>query len=170
MYSIQESTTIESVDFDLSRAEIIKKPPCILGKFHQVNNTPSQQTATWKTSQTRTTARTYQWHWSDQTSISSEAELTVGLPMLAEGEISLGVEKTVCLGNKRVVEDGETDTWEFELPGTVEPRSELTIVLRAEKHQVSVPVVATLRKGSKIRKENGVYIGTQYLNAQVFYE
>ena len=152
----------------MARAQIKKKSET-LGKFHQENNTASKQSATWKTSQTKTTTRTFEIQWEDTTSISTEAEVSINLPMLGGGEVGLEAAQTTCIGSRRAEETGLVDRFEFDLPGIVEPMSELTIELKAERCEIFVPVSATLRKDARVWKVDGIYKGIQYVNANVTY-
>ncbi|XP_072047002.1 epidermal differentiation-specific protein-like [Amphiura filiformis] len=161
-------TEILSMEFDIA-AGLLNTTPKALVNLNQTNNTSAVQEASWSTTQSVSTTRTYEWHWENTTAIGVDTTYKTGVPIIAQGEITMSVENTFSVGEGRSEENTQTDEWTVELPAKVQPQTRLNVQAIIQEGKIDVPFKAMLKRGEKIWEELGTYNGVQSFNLHVEY-
>ena len=156
------------MEYDIA-AGLLNQTPHALVNLSQRNNTSTDQQASWSTKRTVTTTKTYEWHWENTTAISVETTFSTGVPVIAEGKITVRVENTFAIGENRGEENTQSDDWSFNLPATVKARTMMRVQVNIQQGKIDVPFKAVLKKGNRRWTEIGTYKGTQSYNLQVDY-
>ncbi|XP_072047003.1 beta-crystallin B2-like [Amphiura filiformis] len=162
------ATEILSMEFDIA-AGLLNTTPVALVNLSQTNNTTVVQEASWSTTQSVSTTRTYEWHWENSTAVGVDATYTCGVPIIAQGEITMSTENTFCVGESNGEENTQTDEWTVELPAKVQPQTTLTVQAMIQEGKMDVPFKAMLKRNEKTWEERGTYYGTQSFNLHVDY-
>ncbi|XP_022092298.1 gamma-crystallin N-like [Acanthaster planci] len=161
-------TEVLSMEFDIA-AGLLNSTPEALVNLSQRNDSSVDQAASWGTSRTVTTTKTYEWSWNNSTTISVETTFKTGVPVISEGEITIGVENTFSIGENRGEQNTQSEEWNFSLPATVKAKTMLRVQVLIQQGKIDVPFSAILQKGNRRWKEVGTYHGTQSYNLQVNY-
>ncbi|XP_033114660.1 epidermal differentiation-specific protein-like [Anneissia japonica] len=161
-------TEVLSMEFDIA-AGLLNQTPSALVNLSQRNDTSTDQQASWSTKRIATTTKTYEWHWENSTAISVDTEFKVGVPLIGEGSIKIGVANTFAIGQDRGEQNTQSDEWTFNLPATVKAGTIMRAQVNIQHGKIDVPFVAVLKKGYRRWTEKGTYKGTQSFNLQVDY-
>ncbi|XP_072021887.1 epidermal differentiation-specific protein-like [Amphiura filiformis] len=162
------ATEVLSMEFDIA-ARLLNTTPVALVNLSQTNSTSSDQQASWSTTRSVTTTKTYEWHWENSTTIGVSTTFKTGVPVIAEGEISMSVENTFAIGESKGSENTQSDEWSFELPAKVKPKTRLRVQVNIQQGKIDVPFRAVLKRGTRRWEERGTYKGTQSYNLHVDY-
>ena len=157
------------MEYDIA-AGLLNHTPNLLVNLSQRNNTSTDQQASWSTTHTVTTTKTYEWHWENSTAISVETTFKTGVPVIAEGEITVGVENTFAIGENHGEENTHSDERNVTLPATVKAGTMMKVQVSVQEGKINVPFTAVLKKGNHQWTEKGTYNGTQSYNLQVDYD
>ncbi|XP_038063971.1 gamma-crystallin N-like [Patiria miniata] len=162
-------TEVLSMEFDIA-AGLLNSTPVALVNLSQRNDSSSDQQASWSTKRTVTTTKTYEWHWQNSTAVSVSTTFKTGVPVIADGEITVSVENTFSIGENRGQQNTQSDEWSFNLPATVKAKTMLRVQVNIQQGKIDVPFSALLQKGNRRWREVGTFRGTQSYNQHVDYD
>ena len=157
------------MEFDIADG-LLNSTPVALVNLSQRNDSSVDQTASWSTTRSLTTTKTYQWHWQNSTAISVETTFSTGVPVIGNGKITMGETETFSIGENQGEQNTQSEEWNVKLPATVKAKTILRVQVLIQQGKIDVPFSALLQKGNKIWKEVGTYEGTQSYNLQVDYK
>ena len=156
------------MEYDIA-AGLLHQTPHALVNLSQRNDSSVDQQASWSTTRTVTTTKTYEWHWENATAISAETTFKTGVPVIAAGKITVGVENTFAIGESQGEQNTQSDEWTFNLPATVKAGTIMRVQVNIQEGKIDVPFKAALKRGTRQWTEIGTYKGTQSFNLQVDY-
>ncbi|XP_072043980.1 epidermal differentiation-specific protein-like [Amphiura filiformis] len=162
------ATEVISMDFDIA-AGLLKSTPEVVAQLSQTNDGSAEQQASWSTTRSVSTTKTYEWHWENSLAIEASTTFNTGVPFISGGEISLSITNTFTIGEKESSKNTESEKWTFNLPATVHPHTMLTVKAIIQQGKIDVPFKAVLKRGTKQWEERGTYKGTQSYNLHVDY-
>ncbi|XP_072047721.1 epidermal differentiation-specific protein-like isoform X2 [Amphiura filiformis] len=161
-------TEILSMTFDIASGLLNSKPVALIN-LSQSNATSPDQEASWSTTRSLSTTKTYEWHWENSTTIEASTTFQTGVPFVESGQISLSVANTFAVGENRGSQNTQSDAWTFNLPAKVKAKTLLTVQVIIQEGKIDVPFRAVLKRGTKRWEEGGTYKGTQSYNLHVDY-
>ncbi|XP_022088118.1 epidermal differentiation-specific protein-like [Acanthaster planci] len=162
-------TEILSMEFHIDRG-CLDSTCMSLVNLSQCNDTSSDQAASWRTTRTLTTTKTYRWNWKNTTVVKAGTTFRTGVPVIADGEITLGLSNTFAVGQSGGEDNTQSDEWSFNLPTSVKAKTLLRVQVRIQQGKIDVPFSAVMQKGNKRWEEVGTYHGTQSYNLHVDYK
>ena len=116
---------------------------------------------------TKTFTNTSEWQWNNELSLSADATFQAGIPIIAEGQINVSAQNTICVGHTRRIERTKEESLELQFDVEVKPMKIMIFDFKIEKYEISVPFTATLRKGEEVWQETGTYKGMDFMNTSV---
>ncbi|XP_038050835.1 epidermal differentiation-specific protein-like [Patiria miniata] len=162
-------TEVLSMEFDIAAGHLNATPRALVD-FTQRNDTSADQKATWGTSHTETSIKTYEWHWQNVLDISANYTFETGVPVIFESKLSISAKDTFTIGASGSEKNTKHDEWHFELPTTVKAHTSLRVQCLLQDGNIDVPFHAVMKKGDKQWTETGTYHGTQSYNIHVDYK
>lgn len=153
--------SIDSIDYDVANATISNPTPDGMLSQIVVNDTNRPQTST--ISQSLTASDSSGWSDSLAVKVGVSTSLKTGIPMVAEGKVTISVDVT-----NTYTWNGSTSTtktWAFSTPVTVDPNGRTKVLVVATTSTLTVPYTLSgtfkYQSGATLRGTiSGLYTGT----------
>lgn len=153
--------TILKFDFDLARA-IISTKPTVVFQWTQRNDSSVEQTLTITQEKSVTKDNTYEFHWNQGTRVTASLEMDVGIPVLAEGTLTMSVEASYEVGAKSGTKTSKTEKWAVKFPSKIPARTQIILSSVLTEGRYDVPYTAVLKQDNNTWTEKGIFQGVNY--------
>ena len=124
------------------------------------NDTGVEQTERFTFQVTKGSTATFSW--SNATEIGVKMESEVKVPLVGKSKLELSVTNTYTFGEEHSNTRNETFSWDT--PIKVPPRTTLTALARLSRGDLSLPFTATLEYKGRIVERKGIFKATGFFN------
>ncbi|XP_072022466.1 uncharacterized protein [Amphiura filiformis] len=155
----KKKSKVKNIEFDIEHPEKQETTEVDTATMTNTNLTSLEQTAAASISNTEEYTNTYEFHWRNATAIKGSAQLKTGIPFIAEGKLTLGLENTFYIGQKKSSSNKKIKGLAFNVSVVAGAGKETHTKVILKKHEIHIPFTATLENGGS---EKGTFKSVRY--------